>query len=471
MQQVKNNLTEGPILKTILALAFPIVFANIFQTAYQLIDTFWVGRLGSAAIAAVSLSFPVIFLLISFGGGLAIAGTILVAQYKGKGEEKNIDYVAAQTMLIMFFVSIFLTFIGYALSSYIIRLMGVEQEVFSGALSYLRISFIGVVFLFGFFVFQSLMRGVGDVKTPLYIVVSTVVLNLFLDPLFIFGFGPIPAMGVSGAAMATIITQGLAAITGLYLLFGGKYGIHLKKKNLILDIGLIKNLFKLGLPASIEQSTRALGILLITFLVTGFGTAVIAAYGIGTRILSFAIIPALGLSMANSTLVGQNMGASKIARAERVSRISAGASFVFLSLLGVLVFIFAEQICRVFSPNDPLVVEMSAQFVRIISLFFGFIGARQVFNGTFRGSGNTFTSMILAIIGLWVLRLPLIYVLSRYTSLSYTGIWIAFPISTVIGTIITFLWFLKGSWKKKRIIEKIKTMEETTKETIIEEGI
>lgn len=471
MPQIKNNLIEGSTLKSLMVLAVPIVFANLFQTAYQLIDTFWVGRLGAGAIAAVSLSFPFIFLLISLGMGLAIAGTILVAQYKGKGEKKNVDYVAAQTLLMMFFISIVLTFIGYIGSPYLIELMRVEETVFADAVSYLKISFLGLIFLFGFFVFQSLMRGVGDVRTPLYIVIGTVVLNLFLDPLFIFGLGPIPAWGVSGAALATIVTQGLAAVIGLFILLSGKYNIHLKKANLIPDVKLIKKIFRLGFPVSIEQSTRALGMLVMMFLVAGFGTTVIAAYGIGTRVLSFVILPALGLSMATSTLVGQNMGAGKINRTEKISKVSAGLSFGFLSILGVFIFLFAYQICRFFVPSDPALVEISAQYVRIMALSFGFIGVQQTLSGVFRGSGNTLISMVLAIVSLWILRFPLAYILSYHTSLSFSGIWWSFPIANIAATIIALIWFFRGSWKKKRITEEFKLVEETTGETIIKEEL
>ena len=466
MPQIKNNLIEGSTLKSLVVLAVPIIFANLFQTAYHLIDTFWVGRLGAGAIASVSLSLPFIFLIISLGIGMATAGTILVAQYKGKKEKKNVDYVAAQTLLMMFFISIVLTFIGYFSSSYLVELMGVEEAVFVDAVSYLRISFLGVIFLFGFFAFQSLMRGVGDVKTPLYIVIGTVVLNLFLDPLFIFGFGSIPALGVSGAAIATVITQCLAAVVGFFILFSGKYDIHLKKVNFAPDVNLIKKIFKLGFPVSVERSARALGMLAMMFLVAGFGTMVIAAYGIGMRIFSFIFIPALGLSMATSTLVGQNMGAGKIDRTEKISKISAGLGFAILSIMGIFVFLFAHQICGFFIPSDPALVEMSAQYIRIMALFFGFIGVQQTLNGVFSGSGNTLISMVLAIVSLWVLRFPLAYILSHHTSLSFSGIWWSFPIANVVAAIITLIWFLRGSWKKKRITEEFKLAGETTEEII-----
>ena len=226
----KNKLTEGSIIKSILLISVPIIIANLLQTAYQLIDTLWVGRIGANAVAAVSISFPILFLILSLGGGLGIAGTVLVAQYKGRNDQKNVDKVSEQTLIMMVGLSIVLSIIGYILTPALIRFMGAEPAVFDGAVSYLRISFIGVVFLFGYFVFQSLLRGFGDAKTPMYIVLLTVVLNAALYPLFIFGWGIFPAMGVSGAALATLLTQGIASVIGIGMLFTGKYGIHLKKR-------------------------------------------------------------------------------------------------------------------------------------------------------------------------------------------------------------------------------------------------
>ncbi|MFH1410886.1 MAG: MATE family efflux transporter, partial [Patescibacteria group bacterium] len=240
------DYTKGPIIKALVGLSLPIVFANILQTAYQLIDTFWVGRLGAVAVAAVSLSFPVIFLMISLGGGLAIAGTILVAQYKGQGNRWQVDHVSGQTLLLMLVSSAAVSVLGYLISGPVMKLIGAGPEVLPEATSYLQISFIGMVFMFGFFVFQSLMRGVGDVKTPLYIVLATVLMNLVLDPLFILGWGPVPAYGVSGAAIATVGTQGVAAVIGLFLLFSGRYGIHLKPEHLRFDLPLFKKMFNLG---------------------------------------------------------------------------------------------------------------------------------------------------------------------------------------------------------------------------------
>lgn len=466
-----KSLTEGSIVKALIALAVPIILANILQTAYQLTDTFWVGRLGVEAVAAVSLSFPIMFLLISLGGGFAIAGTILVAQYKGKKEQQNVDHIAAQTMLMVLILSIILSTFGYFLSKPLMILMGAEPAVLGGAVSYLQISFIGVIFLFGYFVFQSLMRGVGDVKTPMFIVLGTVLLNLILDPLFIFGFGPIPAFGVSGAAIATIGTQGLAAIIGIIMLFSGKYGIHLNREYLKPNFTIIKRMFKLGFPASIEQSTRALNFTVMTLLVASFGTLAVASYGIGFRILSFVIIPALGLSMANSTLVGHNIGANKIERAAKTSQVSSMIAFITLTVVGILLFFFATPIVKIFIPGDIAVIQISSSFIKIMALTFGFIGVQQVLTGTLQGSGNTMLSMTLSIATSWVINFPLAYILSKHTSLGINGLWWSFPISNILGAIIIYVVYRNGSWKSKKITEEIKLTKEVRKETMIEEGL
>ncbi len=467
----RNNLTEGPILKSLITLSIPIIFANILQTAYQLTDTFWVGRLGTAAVAAVSISFPIIFLIISLGGGLAIAGTILVAQYKGREDKKAVDHITSQTLLMVLLVSIILATTGYILSPFFVSLMGAEPNIYSSTVSYMKISFIGMIFMFTYMVFQSLMRGVGDVKTPVYIVLGTVLLNLILDPLFIFGYGFIPAFGVAGAAVATIGTQGLAAIIGIIILIKGKYQIQLHLNDLKPDVLLIKKMLNLGFPASIEQSARALGMTIMTFLVATFGTLTLAAYGIGSRILSFIIIPTMGLSMATSTLVGQNIGAGKISRAERIAKHSSLAGFILLTIVGIIIFIFAKQISAIFIPGETETIQSSALFIKIMALTFGFIGIQMSLNGLFRGSGNTMISMILSIVSLWILRFPLAYILSKHTALAEIGLWIAFPAANVIAAIITIIWFSKGTWKQKQITEEIKLTKEVTKETIIEEGI
>ncbi|MEX2580800.1 MAG: MATE family efflux transporter [Verrucomicrobiales bacterium] len=469
MAALRHSLTEGPILKSLAALSLPIVFANVLQSAYQLTDTFWVGRLGGEAVAAVSVSFPLIFLTIALGGGFTVAGSTLVAQFTGAGDSRMVNLVAGQTILAVLVAAAVLSTVGYVATGPLLRLVGVEDAVFEEATRYMRISFLGLVFLFGYFMYQSLMRGLGEVRVPLYIVGGTVLLNLVLDPLFIFGWGPVPPMGVAGAAYATIGTQSVAMVVGFAVLFGGHYGIDLREVRFRPHFRMLKQIFVLGLPASIEQSTRATGMSLMIFLVAGFGTVTLAAFGIGTRILTFVVIPALGLSMATATLVGQNMGAGNVPRANAIARLSALVAFVALSVAGVLCFAFAGPLVRFFVPGDAAVTGEAVVFLRIMALFFGLIGVQQAFIGAFRGSGNTLMSMVLALLTVWVFQFPIAYLLSHHTDLGARGLWWAFPVSNVLGCLATAAWFFQGGWQKKRIVRPARA--KVSRRIITQEGM
>lgn len=444
-----DAILQGPIAGALLRLAGPVVLANVLQTVYQLTDTFWVGRLGTEAVAAVSFSFPIIFLLIAIGGGVTIAGTILVAQYEGRGDPRQVDYVAAQTYTLVTVAAVVLSVVGYAISAPTLRLMRAAPEVLPLATSYLQISFLGLAFVYGYFVFQALLRGVGDVKTPLVVVFGTVLLNFVLDPLFIFGWGPMPGLGVSGAALATVSTQGIAAAVGAGLLLSGRRPIRVRLGDLRPDWGLARRIVRLGFPASVEQATRALGLTALTMLVAGFGSEAVAAYGIGSRVFSFVLIPALGLGMATSTVVGQNVGAGQRPRARRTATVGAWIAFWVLTPAGLLAFVWAEPIIAAFVPGEPVVIESGARFLRIMAPTWGFVGAHIVIGGAFSGAGMTFVSMALALISLWVLRFPLAFVLSERTGLGLDGVWWAFPTSSVAATALAVTWFVRTVRKRE----------------------
>lgn len=467
----KSYIVDGPLFPAIVKLAIPLVLANLMQTAYNIIDTYWVGRLGEEAIAAVSLAFPVIFLIIAFGGGLTIAGTVLVAQYTGKGDQKQVDLIAGQTIILLVNVSLAITVIGLIASEPILRIMGAEPGVLDRAVSYLRILFSGALFFFMFFVFQSLLRGWGDTKTPMWVMFWSVLANTILDPLLILGIGPFPALGVAGAAWATLIARGGAALVGLYILFSGRMVLHIRRKHLWPDWGLQWRLIKLGFPASVEQSITALGLTVMMFIVADFGTTVVAAYGIGARILSFVIVPAFALSMATSTALGQNYGAGEIERAEQAGWIGAGTAFLGLTLFGLLIYLFGEPISAVFIKQNMDVVKMSAEFLRIMSLTFGFLGIQIVLNGAFRGAGRTTTAMIMAFISFWGTRIPLAYLLAHIADMGPRGIWWAFPISLTCMGLITSGWFRAGYWKRGAPERAEPIQQKIIQETVVDEGV
>ena len=452
--RTSNALLEGPILQSLLKLAIPVVFANVLQSAYQLIDAFWVGRLGGAAVAAVSLSFTMMFQMFAQGMGLAMAGSTLTAQYRGAGNDSMVSHVAAQTLNMVALLSVTLGVLGYIFTPNLLHLMGVAPDVYAGALGFMRVSFVALLFNFSFFVFQSIMRGVGRPTLPVYIVAATVLLNFALDPLFIFGWGPVPAYGVMGAALATLGTQVLAAVAGMAVLRMGKHGIHVRRHDFIPDFAYMKRAFFLGAPASVEQSARALGLTVMTFLIASFGTQTMAAYGVGSNILQVVIIPAFGLSMAISTLAGQNIGAGNVERAARIGRLGATLAFGTLTGLGVIVFLFAPYLTAFFVPSDAGVIAAAAHFLRVMALAWGFMGIQLALTGVLRASGNMVTTMMITLASQWVLQFPLAYVLSTHTALGSGGIWWAFPVTNVITAFIVVLVYARGTWKRTRLINR-----------------
>jgi putative MATE family efflux protein len=471
----RNPLLEGPILQSLLKLTVPIIMLQLLQAAYQLIDAFWVGRLGGNAVAAVSVTTPFVFLSIAIGAGLAIAGSVLVAQYVGARNQVMVDHVAGQTLLLVLLISICLGALGFTFAPELLRLMKVSPAVYDGALGFMRFSFIGLVFNFQFIMFTAFMRGVGSPIVPMYIIIGSVTLNFILDPLFIFEWGPIPASGVMGAAIATLSTQALATIISLTILFRGKRGLQLKLQNLVPNFTYIKKAFFLGLPSSIEQSVRGLGVTLMTFLIASHGTLSLASYGVGSNILQVVMIIGMGFSQAISTLAAQNIGAGQVNRAAKIGRLGAIISFWCLSFIGVIVFLLSKQIVSFFVPDDPDVIAGARIFLRTIALTWGFLGVQLAFTGILKGSGNMITSMILALVSQFVFQFPLAYILSHHGTMGVHGIWWAFPISNVLMALISISVFARGDWKKKRIIaeeqEDDQLIKLVNRETMVEEGI
>jgi putative MATE family efflux protein len=462
---------EGPIGKALLRLAIPITLGNLLQTGYQLTDAFWVGRLGAAAVAAVSVSFPLMFLVIALGSGLAMAGATLSAQYMGAGRQDMVNHVAAQTMMMVAITSAVLGAAGYLLAPSLLTLLGVASDVYAGALGFMRVSSIGVIFVFLYAMFQALMRGVGQTRIPLLIVLGTVALNFVLDPLLIFGWGKLPGQGVMGAALATLITQALAALLGLVVFLRGRHGIQLSWRGFRPDGTYLKRAFFLGFPGSVELSTRGLGMMIMSFLVASFGTLTLAAYGVGSNILQVVSIPAMGLSQAVSTLAGQNIGAGNIQRAARVSLIGTFSGFVVLTLAGIVAYVFAAAIVAFFVPGDSDVIAEGARFIRIMSLAWGGIGVQLCIVSAFRASGNMLIAMVIALVSQWMIQFPLAYVLSKHTILQASGIYWSFPVTNVAVAVISVCWFAQGGWKKTRLTEQDRQVIKVAEETIAEEGI
>ncbi len=436
-------------LKILIKIAMPIVLVNLLQSAYELTDAFWVGKLGTTALASLSLSFPLLFLSMTLGGGLVIGGSILMAQAWGKKNIEQVKKIASQTLLLAFFSSIILSFLGYIFTPSILPMISAEDTVKQDALIYMKTMFLSLVFIYLYFAFQSILRSTGEVVIPLLIVFGTVLLNLILDPFFIFTL----KMGVGGAAISTLITEAISCFIGIVLLFKGIKHIKLEIKYLKPDIKFLKKLFLFSIPASIEQTNISISLIFMMLLVVSFGTDVIAAYGIGMRLQSFVIVPIIGFSTATSILVGQKLGANKEKQAIKIAGLSLRYSFLGLMIVGLFCFMFSHTIASIFLSDNPNAINMASEFIKILSLNFAFISTQITLRGVFRSAGNTGLAMGLSFLALWGVRLSSAYVLSKFTSLSYRGIWISFLISAVSMAAVTYFIFKKNAWIKKELLK------------------
>lgn len=460
-----------PIIKSIISLSIPILFANLLQSAYQLTDAFWVGRLGWDAVASVSVSFPITFLVISLGSGFAIAWSTLIAQYAWAKNQIMVNHIAAQTLVMVAIVSLFFWSLWYLLAPIILSLMWISQWVYVDALSFLRVSFIWIIFVFAFAMFQSIMRWLWEVKMPMKIVMWTVLLNFLVDPLFIFGYWFVPALWVSWAAMATLITQWIATIIWLYVLLNWKYHIHLKLHDFKPDISYIKKAFRLWFPSSMEMSARSLWMLAITFLIASFWTQAVASYWAWWNVLQLVMIPAMWLSMSTSVLVGQNIWAKNIARASKIAKVSSLLWFLLLTFVWIIIFVLAEYFIKFFIPSDISIIDWWAHFLRIVSLTFWFIGLQLATSWVFRAAWNMKTTLAITLIWQWIIQLPVAYYLSKNTTLGIDWIWYSFVITNILTALISVLWFIKWDWKKKTLTSEERIKEKIIEEVIIEEWV
>ncbi|MFB6109127.1 MAG: MATE family efflux transporter [Haloplanus sp.] len=458
--QEELDLTSGGILKPLLYLSLPIVITNLMQTAYNLADTFWLGQYSTNALAAISFAFPMVFLLISLGMGLSVAGSVLVAQHTGAEETEEAEYAASQTVTFALLASALLGAVGYPFVRPFLAFLGASPDVLPGATAYMQVVALGLPFMFGFFVFISLMRGAGDTITPMLVMFGTVVLNVVLDPVLINGWtvGPVafPELGIQGAAIATVFSRSLAMVAGLAIMVSGSRGIRITPADMVPDLVYLRRILTIGIPASVEGTGRALSINALLLVVGLFSTPVVAAFGIGTRVFSVIFLPAIAVARGVETMTGQNIGAGKYDRAEEANYVAAKGLFAVLAVAGVLIFLVPGPIVNAFT-DDPAVLREGTTFLRFVALSFGFIGVMRAFSGGFRGAGKTLVAAAISMLTLAGIRLPIAWVASQNllpTDVWFLGhstpkgIWLAFAVSNVAGAVIAWLWFRRGTWRE-----------------------
>ncbi|WP_050002882.1 MATE family efflux transporter [Thermococcus eurythermalis] len=477
IQRMREQILNGPIEKTLLVLAGPLIVNNLVQVLYNITDTFWLGKLGREALSAPGVTWPIIGTLMALGMGFATAGFAFVGQYIGAGEYEKANRSAGALYSLMTFFSVATAIVALLILPYALRFMRVSENVYPYSLTYATIVFLGLPFSFAFMAFGALMRATGDTKTPVKITLLTVMINIILDPLFIFGWLGFPELGVAGAALATVIANVVGAAIGLYLLFTDRVGISLSIESLKPDFEFYGKLFRVGLPSSIGQSANSFGFVILTRIIFGFGDVTYAAYTITTRLVNFLTGISRGISMAMGTMIAQNVGAGKFERAKKIAERTMLVNFAIASLAVLIIGIFRVPIFRVFL-DDPKVIAESKIVLEyfLISVPF-FNGIFIVVNRTFSSAGHTKKSMLLGILRLWGLRIPLSYAFGYIRGITilgisiplaelfgYTskGVFFGMGMSNFVAAVIALAWFLRGSWMKSIIEKEAKTGDKTS---------
>ncbi len=425
-----------------------MLIGNVFQQMYSIVDSIIVGRyLGKQALAAVGASFPLIFMLISFMVGVAMGTTIIISQYFGAKDMKMVKRSIDTMYIFLFFAAIIVTILGITLSGPIFRLINLPEDVIPQAMIFFNVYLVGTVFFFGFHGISSVLRGLGDSKTPLYFLVISTVMNVILVWLFVAVF----KWGVAGSAWATVISQAGAFFTGVIYLNRTHEIVKLNSLKLVFDRAIFRKSLMIGLPTGLQQTFVSMGMLAITRIVNGFGTDAIAAYSAAGRLDSLAGLPAMNFGAALSTFVGQNLGANKPERVKqglKATFMMSGALALFTSLF---VIIFRQQLMGLFT-NDAAVIALGAEYLVIVSSFYIFFSTMFVIGGVMRGAGDTIVPMFITLFALWAIRIPAAWIMSEYFGVD--GIWWSIPVAWFIGMTLSYLYYLKGNWKKKVVVKQ-----------------
>lgn len=445
-----RDWTQGSILRNLLSLAWPMIVSSSLMTLGPTIDMIWVGKLGSAAIAGVGISGMVTMLLNAATMGLQMGTRAVVARFVGAGDEERANHAAQQAFVISVAFSLVMAAIGLSLAEQMLLLLGLEAAVVTEGAAYLRIQLVGMATNSFGMMTQSIMQASGDSVTPMKISLVTRVVHVILCPFLIFGWWIFPRMGVSGAALTGVISQGLAGGFGLWMLYSGRTRLKLTLKNFHFDGSMIWRIVKIGIPAMINAAERTSATLLVTWFVVPFGTFAVAAHSLMERIDNFIRMPAMALGQAAGVLAGQNLGANKVERAEKTGWLSVGVFTCIAAAISLALWIWSEPVVRIFD-TEPGLVAVATVFIKIQIIQYLTFGLAMVLVNCLNGAGDTLVPMIVTLVTLWGVQMPLAYLLSRNTGLGVYGVRWAIVIAMVARAIIYSVYFKLGRWKRIQV--------------------
>lgn len=451
-----NDLTTGSIPKHLIQFALPILIGNLLSTGYSIINTIWVGNLlGKDAVGAVAVSFPIFLALLALCSGATLATSILISKAYGAKDYDAIQRIVNNSWAIAIIMILMITVGGLLLSDTLLGFLGTPKEIMPLASQYLKIVVISFVGIYLSYLVASILRGIGNTAIPLAFIVFSTALNALLDPLLILGLGPMPKLGLNGAAYASLIACGFSTILGVIYVCRKYKGQPINPSGLSLEKKTVKEIIIIGFPSFIQQMLVSMGYAFITSFVNGFGSAATAAFGITSRIDSIVAMPAMAMMMSASALTAQNLGAGKQERIKDIFKWGILVNIPVILVISLLCFNFSGAIMRIFV-KDSAVIQIGIEYLRIVGLGYLSFTVFYISNGIINGAGKTISTMLISFVSLCLIRIPLAASLSN-TSLGLRGVWFAIVISFVVSLVSSLSYYFLGTWNPKRTADKLPT--------------
>lgn len=443
----EENFTEGSIDRAIFLLSVPMVLEMLMESLFAVVDIFYVSRLGdNDAIATIGLTESVLTIIYSLAMGMSMGATAMVARRVGEKDIPAAQVAAAQSIYIGIGLSLMVSVIGIFFSTDILRLMGASESLIANNSGYTRWMLCGNITIVMLFIINGIFRGAGNAAIAMRALILSNGLNIALAPVFIFGF----KLGVEGAAIATMIGRGTGVAYQVYHLTKGKGLIRLQASNMAIRWDIIWRLIKVSAGGTGQFIIASASWIFLVRIISTFGSAALAGYTIGIRVIVFAIMPAWGMANAAATLVGQNLGAGLPERAEKSVYRSAFLNMIFLGMVTIAFYTFAEPIVGIYT-NDPAVLESGKQCLKIVSLGYIFYAYGMVIIQSFNGAGDTLTPTILNVFGFWLFQIPFAYLMAIVLKFETTGAYIAIVTAESAMAIVAIIIFRRGKWKHVKI--------------------
>lgn len=445
-----RDFTEGPIWVALVILAIPMILEMSMESIFAVVDIFFVGRLGADAVAIVGLTESVMALIYAVAFGLTIGATATVARRIGEKDDEGAAKTAAHVIYLGVIVSLIMSAIGIIFAPHILNLLGAEPHVIGEGAVFMRIMIGGNAVVVFIFLLNAIFRGAGDAAIAMRVLVLANVLNMILSPCFIFGVWFFPELGVTGAAVGTTIGRGCGVLFAAWNLFRPGGRIHVHRESWRLDPTLLWKLTRLSATGIFQLLVATASWTALMPIMAGFGNAAIAGYVIALRVVMFALLPALGLSNAAATMVGQNLGARKPERSERAVWIAGAFNAAIYFMVGLVFWLFSNPIIGIFTA-DPDVFAYGTSCLHIVAYGFVFYGVGMVLETAFNGAGDTWTPTYLNIMIFWIIEIPLAYTLAYYFGMGPRGVFWAITISFSLLAIASGILFKRGKWKTKQV--------------------